>query len=131
VECAAHYPDQSRVGQRCDTFDGHLRLVDAFGYHCARGAGVERVFDDYGNVAVKDRIDCGRVDHFGSEVTELHGFHERQAVYHPGVGHDSRVGCHESVYVGPYLKNLGAEFGGDDGGCIVASAASKIGHLRV
>ena len=48
-----------------------------------------------------------------------------------GVGalYHLRVGCHETVHIGPYLQTLGIQGGGYDGGGVVAAAAAQVGDV--
>lgn len=80
------------------------------------GAVLLKVFSmRIGMFFVEHRIYCRGIDHFGSERTQFHALHERQAVDDLCLRDDARIGGHESVHVGPYLKAVGIKGCGHQG----------------
>ena len=102
----------------------HLVLDDGAG--CL---GIECVLDENGDMLDAHGIDGGRIDHLGTEVAEFHGLYIAEFGDDVGRTDDARIGCHESIHVGPYLQHSGIQHSCYDAGCVVAAAASQVGHL--
>ena len=98
---------------------------------CSRRGRIERILDLDGYVLVVSREYGRRIDDLGSEVAQLHGFHESQMFYRVGVADDFRVGCHESVHVCPYFQRVSVQYGCQYGCRIVRSSSAEISHIAV
>ena len=118
---------QTGVVDRGDPLD---RLVAPLhplaGDERARRFGVEGVLDQDGDVAVVDREDRGRIDHLRAEVAQLHRLFEAQSVDDIGIADDARVGCHETVDVGPDFEHRGIEGRGENRRRIVRTSSAEV-----
>ena len=76
-----------------------------------------------------DGVDGGRIDHFGAEVAELHCLDVGQFWNDVCRADDARIGCHETIHVGPYLEHACIQCRSDDAGGVVASASAQVCHL--
>ena len=120
------YGDEGGAADAGDALDGlvivgYLRLYDG-----ALGVRIECVLDADGDVLHADGIDGRGIDDLCAEIAKLHRLYIAKFVYGVGSLDDTRIGGHESVYVGPDLKNVCIEGCSNDGSRIVRSATSEI-----
>ena len=112
-----------------DTLDGFAVVGNHILDNRAGVIGIEGVLHADGDILHAYGIDGRRINHLGTEVAELHGFHIAQ--FGDGIGgmDDARVGGHEPVDISPYLEHFGIERSRDNRGGIVASSTAEIGGL--
>ena len=87
---------------------------------------IEGVLHLDGNVLHADGINRRRINHLGTEVTELHRLDIRQLVDGIGRLDDAWVGCHETVHIRPYLQHLSVNGSCNDGCGIVRTTAPQV-----
>ena len=82
-----------------------------------------------GDILDADGIDGWRINHLGSEVTELHGLHVREFIDGIGTLDDLRIGCHKTIHIRPDLQYLCIQHGSDDRSRIVRATTAQVGRL--
>ena len=90
---------------------------------------VEGVLHLDGDILHTDGVYRRRIDDLGTEVTQLHSLNIRELVDGVGRLDNLRVGCHESVHIGPNLQHLCIQSSCNDSCCVVTSATSQVGGL--
>ena len=80
-------------------------------------------------VLYANRIYRRWIDDLCTEVTKLHSLYVRQFPDRVGTAYDTRVGSHEAINVGPYLKDIGVEGCRKDCCGIVRAATTEVGGL--
>ena len=76
--------------------------------------GIEGVLDLDRYIFYADGIDGRRIDDLRTKVTQLHRLYIREFVDGIGCLDDLRIGCHESVHIGPNLQHFGIQYSSDD-----------------
>ena len=122
----AQHRDERSIVDRRNTLDAVGAIVLAPGNECAWSRRIESILYEYRNILVINRENRRRINNLSTEIAKLHRLDKTQSVNNISLAYNARVGCHESIDIGPNLQLLRAKSRRYDGSRIVRAATTEV-----